>query len=649
MRWQLAKDLYNVDRNRLMRRFPIRISAARLIQMDRYLDAWQSALVVAQPSGEEDETAIAELRSQIDEHQKQLGDDQNRRIGFLSTYSFAQPLIKLVDVDQRGRPIDFAQAARQIDEIDQSLQEQTDSLDCKPDADNPLPKSELNPIAVELINAYQSWMQFYADYNPRFDWWLGDSSNQLADHLTNWAQTVPQELPATEGSDEQLVDHDESSFPVILDSDYPPVSELLTGAAMPAVMLRFRDDIRAARKDPEPVLRSWQQAVREIQIAGNPFADWCRDDQIDFHRLQQDIAMRLSILDDKSEPAIAISREDDDLDGTIVGPERLATLLRGEFIDHTPQELIQLAEQEYLICRAEMIAAAQQMGFGDDWQSAVEQIKNQSVAPGEQPQLIRTTAEQSIQWIRDHDLLSIDRLAEFTWRMKMMSPQRQRVNPFFTGGEVISVSFPTRQMTQDDKRQSLRGNNPAFARATVHHELIPGHHYQNYQCSRFQPHRRSFGTPFWLEGWAVYWEFVLYEGGFARTPEERLGFLVWRAHRYARILFSLKFHLGKLTPDQCVAFLIDNVGFDRRNATAEVRRSIGPDYPPLYQAAYMLGAMQFRQLAERWTAEGRGTKKQFHDAVLRLGQMPIALLQSRLFDEPISRDQPPMWRFNLDG
>ena len=60
-------------------------------------------------------------------------------------------------------------------------------------------------------------------------------------------------------------------------------------------------------------------------------------------------------------------------------------------------------------------------------------------------------------------------LAAETWRMEMMSPQRQLVNPFFTGGETISVSFPTNTMTHEAKLQSMRGNNVHFARATVQH------------------------------------------------------------------------------------------------------------------------------------------------------------------------------------
>ena len=65
----------------------------------------------------------------------------------------------------------------------------------------------------------------------------------------------------------------------------------------------------------------------------------------------------------------------------------------------------------------------------------------------------------------------------------------------------------------------------------------------------------------------------MWDMGFPRTPEERVGMLFWRAHRCARIIFSLKFHLGQMTAQQAIDFLVDRVGHERRNATAEVRRS----------------------------------------------------------------------------
>jgi uncharacterized protein (DUF885 family) len=203
-------------------------------------------------------------------------------------------------------------------------------------------------------------------------------------------------------------------------------------------------------------------------------------------------------------------------------------------------------------------------------------------------------------------------------------------------------------MDHADKLMSLRGNNIHFARATVHHELIPGHHLQGFMTQRCKPHRGLFSTPFWGEGWALYWEMLLWDEGFARSPEDRIGMLFWRKHRCARILFSLGFQLGDLTPDECIDLLIDRVGHERANATAEVRRSVQGGYGPLYQAAYMLGGLQLRALHRELVGSGAMTNREFHDAVLRQGSIPVELVRAALTGEAPERDFTTRWRF-YDG
>jgi uncharacterized protein (DUF885 family) len=247
---------------------------------------------------------------------------------------------------------------------------------------------------------------------------------------------------------------------------------------------------------------------------------------------------------------------------------------------------------------------------------------------------------EAIAYLEDRDLLTIPDLAKETWRMEMMAPERQRVSPFFLGGESIIVSYPTHTMGHREKLMSMRGNNPHFSRATVQHELIPGHHMQFFMMARYKPYRAVFGTPFWIEGWCLYWEMRLWDMGFPRGPEDRIGMLFWRMHRCARITFSLKFHLGEMTADECVDMLVDRVGHERANAEGEVRRSFGGEYPPLYQAAYMIGGFQFLALHREVVASGRMTDREFHDAVLRENDIPVAILREILTGEP-SGD----WRF----
>jgi len=229
--------------------------------------------------------------------------------------------------------------------------------------------------------------------------------------------------------------------------------------------------------------------------------------------------------------------------------------------------------------------------------------------------------------------------------MEMMTPQRQLVSPFFTGGEVISVAFPADSMTHEDKLMSLRGNNIHFSRATVHHELIPGHHLQQFMNRRYNSHRRAFGTPFWTEGWALYWEMLLWDLGFPVTPEQKMGMLFWRKHRAARIIFSLRFHLGEMSPQQAIDYLVDQVGHERANATAEVRRSFNGTYPPLYQAAYMLGGLQFRSLHKELVGGGKMSNRDFHDTILQGGTMPVEMVRARLTGTPVPRDYKAGWRF----
>ncbi|MDA0668167.1 MAG: DUF885 family protein [Planctomycetota bacterium] len=340
------------------------------------------------------------------------------------------------------------------------------------------------------------------------------------------------------------------------------------------------------------------------------------------------------------------SEDADPLIGDPIGREALVKELQFERIAYSPEELIAIAEREFAWCQEERKKAATEMGLGEDWRAAQEHVKSLHVPAGKQPQLIRELADEAVTFLEERDLVTIPAIAKRVWRMDMMSVERQKYTPYFTGGEVISIAYPTDGMEHEDKIMSMRGNNRHYAKATVHHELIPGHHLQGYMSSRWNPHRRAFYTPFLVEGWALYWELRLWDMDFAESPEDRIGMLFWRSHRCARIIFSLKFHLGEWTPEECIDFLVDQVGHERRNATAEVRRSIQGGYGPLYQCAYMTGGLQLRALQKELVENGTWTDKQFHDAVLRAGPIPLELLRAELLGLKLTRDFPVTWRFD---
>ncbi|MDA0874104.1 MAG: DUF885 family protein, partial [Bacteroidetes bacterium] len=317
--------------------------------------------------------------------------------------------------------------------------------------------------------------------------------------------------------------------------------------------------------------------------------------------------------------------------GNPIGEEGLKAHLQHEMIPYTADELIAIAEAEFAWMEEALKEASREMGYGDDWKAAQEAVKNMAVDPGEKPGVVVDLERQSIDFINEHDWITLPPMASEVWRMTMMSPERQRVAPFFLGGETIWISYPTNEMTHDEKLMSMRGNNPHFNRATVHHELIPGHHLQGFMTSRFNEHRGMFNTPFWGEGWALYWEMVLWDADFPRGPEDRIGMLFWRMHRAARIIFSLSFHLERMTPQEAVEFLVDRVGHERANAEAQV--------------AYMMGGIQFRELYKELVTSGQMSAREFHDAVMQGGRMPVEMVRARLTNQPLTRDHRTSWRF----
>jgi uncharacterized protein (DUF885 family) len=363
-----------------------------------------------------------------------------------------------------------------------------------------------------------------------------------------------------------------------------------------------------------------------------------------YHQLDSALVTYASQLKTKIDPATQPKDDGSGIIGNPIGREELLRLLSYEMIPYSPEDLVEIANKEFAWCDAELLKASREMGFGDNWKQAQEKVKMSFVPEGYQPEAMLKLYNESVDFLKKNDLISIPPIAEETWRMRMIPPKQQLISPFFLGGEVLQISYPTDAMSHEDKLMSMRGNNPHFSRATVHHELIAGHHLQGFMNDRYKAYRH-FYTPFWTEGWALYWEFVLWDLKFPRGPEDRIGMLFWRMHRCARIIFSLNYHLGRWTPQQCIDFLVDRVGHERANAEGEVRRSFTGNYGPLYQIAYMLGGLQFWEMKKELVDSGKMTYKQYHDAVMRENNLPVEMVRVILTNQPLTKDFKSSWKF----
>jgi len=176
---------------------------------------------------------------------------------------------------------------------------------------------------------------------------------------------------------------------------------------------------------------------------------------------------------------------------------------------------------------------------------------------------------------------------------------------------------------------AMREHNYASISNTSVHEAYPGHHLQLSAATRHPSLVRLLtDAPEFVEGWAMYSEQMMREQGFDDGPEFLLAMhtdAIWRA---CRIILDVRMHRGEVSVDQATAFLVEHTGFEHANAQAEVFRYT---YTPTYQLSYLLGKVLLLQLRadERRRRGDRFSLKNFHDALLRNGSLPISF-QRRL-------------------
>ena len=414
----------------------------------------------------------------------------------------------------------------------------------------------------------------------------------------------------------------------------------------------------AAKKEDAPIRISASLARRAAAAAGEvrgtlknwfsfydgyqpDFSWWLKKPNEEAAKALEDYAKHL-----REEIAGLKGQDEDPLLGDPIGAETLAEDIASEFLPYTAEELIAIGEQEFAWCEAEMKKAARDLGLGEDWKAALAQVKSLYVPPGRQDALVAELAREAIRFVKDRDLVTVPPLCEETWRLTMVSPEGQKTLPYAAySGQNMMVAYAKDEMKHDDKLMSMRGNNRHFTRIVTAHELIPGHHLQGFVAARHRDYRSLFSTPFFVEGWALYWELTLWEANFAQSPEDRIGMLFWRMHRCARILVSLKFHLNQMKPAEMVDFLVERVGHERLGATSEVRRFISGGYSPLYQCGYMIGGLQLRALRREIVSAGKMTDRQFNDAVLAENTMPIEMIRASLLHLPLTRTTTSSWKF----
>lgn len=169
--------------------------------------------------------------------------------------------------------------------------------------------------------------------------------------------------------------------------------------------------------------------------------------------------------------------------------------------------------------------------------------------------------------------------------------------------------------------------------ALVHHESVPGHHYQialdqeRADLPAFRRFEHGYGA--YIEGWALYAERLADEMGLYKDPYSRFGMLSLQMWRACRLAVDTGIHAKRWTRTQAISFFETHSSLSRLNIEKEVDRYIGS---PGQATSYMIGQIRILELRSRAEAAlgPRFDIRDFHDTVLRNGALPLSVLEAQV-------------------
>ncbi|NTX59829.1 DUF885 domain-containing protein [Myxococcus sp. CA051A] len=160
------------------------------------------------------------------------------------------------------------------------------------------------------------------------------------------------------------------------------------------------------------------------------------------------------------------------------------------------------------------------------------------------------------------------------------------------------------------------------------HEVWPGHYLQFLYAPRFPTKVRklvSVGSN--AEGWAHYAEQMMLDQGFGNgDPKPRLAQLSEALLRDCRYVAGIKLHTAGWTVEDAARLFREKCFQQPANAYEEARRGA---YNPTY-LYYTFGKLEVQRLAQDYQAAKGPGLKQFHDAFVAQGSLPLPLVRRLL-------------------
>ncbi|MGI8929320.1 MAG: DUF885 domain-containing protein [Candidatus Limnocylindrales bacterium] len=193
--------------------------------------------------------------------------------------------------------------------------------------------------------------------------------------------------------------------------------------------------------------------------------------------------------------------------------------------------------------------------------------------------------------------------------------------------------------SEEEIQKRLASNSFGGIPTTAVHEAYPGHHWHITWSKIHAPRLRLvLQTSYFSEGWALYAERVMRERGFFTDPIQELYHLEATIFRAARIVVDTSLHMGEMSYEDAVQFMIAKTSLTEPTARAEVGRYCSW---PTQASSYLTGCLEILRIRDRYLdAHGIATEprtgipvealRDFHDRLAGSGRLPVGLAEQAL-------------------
>ena len=185
----------------------------------------------------------------------------------------------------------------------------------------------------------------------------------------------------------------------------------------------------------------------------------------------------------------------------------------------------------------------------------------------------------------------------------------------------------------------LQGHNYAMINTMVSHEVYPGHGMIQLFLNRNPRKLRTYESSYANQAFCYYieWDLIPNYGFYPADKQDVYQIEMERNKlwRYARPIYDAGMHIGKVSVDEAVHLMHRGVLFAERFAFIEVEYTTRGGSTT---AIPTWGYHQFLKLRDDYfaytAARGqKGTLRDFHDRVMKIGMLPVGLIREAMFHE----------------